>query len=1687
MANPPSPRKPSWKDAAGPSRPTTGPQQDWKHPAEAPAGARPWWKTKPAKLTFVSSALLGVGALAIVVLLWFRPIKPMRLLLIGAGYETNLPVPHNVPGVGGLNALETWAAGHNDWAGSDRRKRIEVKREELGSDDAAVTRPLLSDSWWERKPETVVVFVAAHGVGRSEDGQAIPYLVRQDANLRDRAALYPFGQLLDALGKLPSKTKKLLLVDTTGVTAHWPLGQLHNDFTRALKGLVGSRKVPNLVVISSSDEGERSWADPIRGQTIFSHFVQEGLRGGADKKPTGDGNERVDALELYQYVRAKVEHWARHNRNSPQRPVLIGAKQDAKKMVLVSYENYQPAAAPPAETEPDYPKLRAAWEKCRALRQASPPPAVYSPHLWRQYLDTLLRYEELVRAGDEGTAAKLLEQLGILKGRIEAARALLPGAESFQLTLALADVHGTRLAPPAEGAKQREAQLMKLWEDRDPAKEYGKALTALGTRERALLRLRLSRRVVRRVAEAPEKLLAPGRRALAALDDARPPWRPAEAHYLVMLWPGRDAGWPSPVRPLLEKKEWPLLGKSVGVRLLAEQAALGLGKEKPSEQLPPRSEEVLPWVRGLVEQADEKRRLGQDLLFTSEPERWREAEKLLGSAEALFGQAQELGLAVRRALSERDKALAELPYYTRWLAAEPLGPEDDLARLWKNTHELRRRLEGPPSGKDADGKKQTEAARAQAAELDKLTQAVEDDFKKVTDSHQKVAAKDNATANTQDRWHEIEKVLVVPFLAPGLRMTLVQASRRMARKFDAATPRATSAAGADSEKTAEQARRAAQRQGRLAVALLGEDWPEHRDAAEAILHPAEGNWEGSLARAGQRVGEVLNRMPEDAQARTEKAAKADLETAAAELRVAARLARQVEGSLVGPPRLTADPVGQQRRLALHDLLCWQARRAFLDYWAAEKQGFEDRPYFRLAGWAFLRDAQDLVVAKAAEGAAKQPSPRLARVNAERAKLEAPGRVTLEWSPSRDPGQFQEGPNELPLTDQPKGVERFYRLRAPEGAPKGQPVRWVERDAGLRPGGEDEGGQRAVELGRPFAARIVVDEKVAGGPNPRRHRVVGFFRGHRSEVVTRVRWYQEPDLTIALPPPRSEGRLAVQTKRQLYYRYGATNAAIALVLDCSGSMNERQAPGGPTRWQAATKALRSVLEQLPKGTTVSLRAFGAEQFEGDMPQFGGIKQVWKAHKWDPEKLDERMRPVDRLRPKYATPLVRSIWMAREDFPGGFKGARTIVVLTDGADSIFYDKTVPDPAVQEIGKTIPEFMRKVFQGSGIQINVIGFQVSEEEMEWRSYGEFKAALKDLKGEYYDARDTERLTVALRRSLLQMYFWVDTAEGKAVPDLPDEGKDISRSDRHENPRWIDLKNGPYVVRVPSVRSVRQHVLLGRGESLLLDLVQDKAGRPALRRGLYGKSDFVSADVPKASASGWLLAAPQNLQLPGGSDLQILATLEKDTKVADPRDEIKMVRPRWAWFEVPAPDGKGPAPRLRVRSREGYPAPAWGLDLPRWPTGAPSTLKAWWTERPFPGRDQMTFPEALRQVHRPWPTERKPEEVILESLGVEPYRLETEKGKPPRLERCLVVRLRYPVKRGPYFVQLLDWHQGQEHRFYREAGKYTGIFWPVPGELNELSLNLISVAELKKKAPGGEKGTTLELGAPEDRRHPVP
>src|SRR5262249_42573820 len=119
----------------------------------------------------------------------------------------------------------------------------------------------------------------------------------------------------------------------------------------------------------------------------------------------------------------------------------------------------------------------------------------------------------------------------------------------------------------------------------------------------------------------------------------------------------------------------------------------------------------------------------------------------------------------------------------------------------------------------------------------------------------------------------------------------------------------------------------AKRQGRMALAVLGDD---SADLQAMIATPKPGVWWESLREVGDRVGKrYQNRSTAPRAARTGAGTDPKSQDPGPPLARAASLAR-----LAAPaPPLSDEPAAADRRYWQHYLLLWQARRSIADGWA----------------------------------------------------------------------------------------------------------------------------------------------------------------------------------------------------------------------------------------------------------------------------------------------------------------------------------------------------------------------------------------------------------------------------------------------------------------------------------------------------------------------------------------------------------------------------------------------------------------------------------------------------------------------------------------------------------------------------------------------------------------------------------
>ena len=578
---------------------------------------------------------------------------------------------------------------------------------------------------------------------------------------------------------------------------------------------------------------------------------------------------------------------------------------------------------------------------------------------------------------------------------------------------------------------------------------------------------------------------------------------------------------------------------------------------------------------------------------------------------------------------------------------------------------------------------------------------------------------------------------------------------------------------------------------------------------------------------------------------------------------------------------------------------------------------------------------------------------------------------------------------------------------------------------------------------------------------------------------------------------------MQADQKVDAEFGGGNGAIAVVLDCSGSMKSGE--GGTSKIDEARRSLVRVLEKLPPKTRLSIWIVGQaadgfvdEQHARDIDvrqnqnPWETIRPLREAAPWDPSDLEPLRKKFDAIIPFHPTPLMQAMWGAKLDLDKA-QGLKTMLVLTDGADDQFDKNLTFNPG----HVTIPAFIRENFKNAGIMINMILFKLGQSG-EKEARGQFEAAITQLEpaGHVFTARDEEKLLETLRRSIKRdLTCTITGSDGKTIGELPVTSPDQVTS-------WWAKGFGPgaYTLKVQANQLYSKEIDLEKGERLIIRLVSTGGGI-GFERGSYSNPDTFPLRKETGNAGGWRFSVARyrfEEREPVGS-LQLFTVLEP-ANGGMPR--LRQVYPGFVWFEIAPQSGAGSF-TVRWQELDAYPAPVWRADIPQWLTDTSSTgpaspvVKAWWSGDKDSSKslslDPVEFQERIQRVKDIEVRTDDGDAVIIEGIVVEPHTLRTRSDREPSEASCLVVRLRYPVGK-PCLVDPGSLGKivprGYEHRFYTRAGAYTGIFGPVAEtEVEELrSLRVIPVARLKERAEAGKRVADLKLAQPKgDDKTPLP
>jgi len=170
--------------------------------------------------------------------------------------------------------------------------------------------------------ELVVVCFSGHGVHLA--GQS--YLCPLEASLEDPGeTMVRLEEVYEQLRACKAK-RKLLIVDACRNDPLPEGAKSPVDLTKSVDGFAKSLADPpkGVWTLLSCEPGQRSWEEAEFENGVFMHYVLQGLAGEADRESTGNHDNRVSLVELFQYAKANTKRHVQDSHASVQVPTLFG-------------------------------------------------------------------------------------------------------------------------------------------------------------------------------------------------------------------------------------------------------------------------------------------------------------------------------------------------------------------------------------------------------------------------------------------------------------------------------------------------------------------------------------------------------------------------------------------------------------------------------------------------------------------------------------------------------------------------------------------------------------------------------------------------------------------------------------------------------------------------------------------------------------------------------------------------------------------------------------------------------------------------------------------------------------------------------------------------------------------------------------------------------------------------------------------------------------------------------------------------------------------------------------------------------------------------------------------------------------------------------------------------------------------
>ena len=608
-------------------------------------------------------------------------------------------------------------------------------------------------------------------------------------------------------------------------------------------------------------------------------------------------------------------------------------------------------------------------------------------------------------------------------------------------------------------------------------------------------------------------------------------------------------------------------------------------------------------------------------------------------------------------------------------------------------------------------------------------------------------------------------------------------------------------------------------------------------------------------------------------------------------------------------------------------------------------------------------------------------------------------------------------------------------------------------------------------------------------------IYGFFRGNQLNKQVNVSLHPQPVVSAGQFEEPQDARLSVRADSELHGLYGSGSGAISIVLDASGSMGAKrgQSFDQSAKYYEATRALKTVLSQMPDGVSLSVWIFG--QATGPDKTVRHAEQtiqrvieptVW--NKQDSGAIESIMKTIEypNIEPWNESPIVQTILAARQDVLG-HEGFKTVLVVTDGMDNRFESFGNQNASGQST--TVKTALKTAFDRSGITLNVVGFRVeAREEMAARNQFEIAETFTP-PGKYVEAKNAQELAATLKSLLHQrVHYWIDSYANESLTRMrikmeAGEGNSGTSTSATTHAvatdKWYPAKLSPgnYMLWNSADTNPTQLTLLP-GDRMIVQLG---------RKGEDIRCDrlpWLSTDYgwkPGKTAAGWMATALEN-RMAAPKQFEFLLGME-NIPTGSP-STIQQLCPYDIWIELTDRSGKSISSPVVWNRTTGYPVPTWRIQSDDWPHDehqkpivpvvniwfAPERLAAA-AARLERGRDFATLNELAGHS-----VDVNGSTVLIESAEIEKRSVETS---PNHFEEqsCLVVRMNHEVGKDFWVRPRGMEFDGQRKMFFDEIGKQTGVFWPATQhQVKSMisALEIVSRDEMKRDAESN--GYTIRL-----------